>query len=191
MQIELKVLDNDLYPTIRRMAGKCEFPDTIGLPYFATSGSCAMDLKSAEDITLLPGERRKIKTGLAIWIGGCKKCKTKNKKYGVAGLILPRSGLGTRGLVLANTAGLIDEDYQGELIISVWNSLAEVEDVDDEYYCGSRTFAERHNILEVSRGDRIAQLMFTPVIRPIWKVVNEFSDSTSRGEGGFNSTGNK
>ena len=182
MQIELKVLDKRLYPTINRMAGKCEFPDTVGLPYFATESSCAMDLRSAEEVALQPGERKKIKTGLAIWTGSkCKSCRKKNNKHGMAALILPRSGLGTQGLVLANTVGLIDEDYQGELIISAWNSAK------------PNTFGPQstgtENTFLIDRGDRIAQLMFIPCIKPNWKVVEEFSNVTGRNVGGFGSSG--
>ncbi len=181
MRIELKILDKELYPTIRRMAGQCEFPDTVGLPYFATDGSCAMDLRSAEEVELQPGERKKIKTGIAIWTGSkCKSCRKKNNKHGMAALILPRSGLGTQGLVLANTVGLIDEDYQGELILSVWNSAK------PNGFGPNVTGTE--NTFLVDRGDRIAQLMFIPCIKPNWKVVEEFSNGTKRGKGGFGST---
>jgi dUTP pyrophosphatase len=164
-----------------------------------------VDLKSAEDVTLLPGERCKIKTGLAVWTGSaCKSCRNKtHKKNGIAALVLPRSGLGTKGLVLANTIGLIDEDYQGELIISAWNSLPD----NLKYTYNDVKKLVREGILQpehlvnlgitgdkaiyIQRGDRIAQLMFTPVIRPHWNIVEEFSHDTSRGAGGFNSTGTK
>jgi dUTP pyrophosphatase len=182
MQIEMKILDSDLYPS-----GNNSSLSPLG---YATLGACAIDLRSAEDVTLMPGERKKIKTGIAIHTGSCSRC-TRNKKHGVAALILPRSGLGTKGLVLANTVGLIDQDYQGELIISAWNSNQSYPDEEYMDFQGSIWQKSTDDPIEITRGDRIAQLMFTPIIRPEFKIVEEFSNSTERGEGGFNSTGDK
>lgn len=131
------------------------------LPSYTTAGSMALDLVCPKDITILPGEVTSIHTGIAIW-SGCLGY--------VAGLILPRSGLGTAGLVLANTVGLIDEDYQGELVVQAWNRNVS-------------------NEIELKTGDRFAQLMFVPVIKAEWKEVAEFSQTTERNTNGFGSTG--
>jgi len=135
--------------------------DSIPLPAYATDGSAAMDLRAAPEsaITLEPGDSVLIPTGLAIHIGDPGWCA----------LILPRSGLGHKhGLVLGNLTGLIDADYQGPLMISCWNR-------------GRAPFT-------IQPGDRIAQLLVTPVARVAWRVVEDFAAST-RGAGGFGSTG--
>ncbi|RMD71225.1 MAG: dUTP diphosphatase [Gammaproteobacteria bacterium] len=135
--------------------------DTIPLPHYATPGSAGMDLRAAipAPLTLSPGKTHLIPTGLAIHIGD----------PGLAGLILPRSGLGHRhGLVLGNLVGLIDSDYQGPLMVSVWNR-------------GDRPYT-----IEV--GERIAQLVFVPIIQAALQVVEDFAES-ERGEGGFGSSG--
>ncbi len=135
--------------------------DTIPLPAYATDGSAAMDLRAAPQapVTLAPGDSALIPTGLAIHIGDPGWCA----------LILPRSGLGHRhGLVLGNLTGLIDADYQGPLMISCWNR-------------GNEPFT-------IQPGDRIAQLLLTPVAQGAWRVVEDFSPS-ERGAGGFGSTG--
>jgi dUTP pyrophosphatase len=85
-------------------------------------------------------------------------------------VISPRSGLGSRGLVLGNLSGLIDSDYQGELMVILWNR--------------SQT-----DTFSVVRGDRVAQMMFIPVLRASWEAVEEFTVATERGTGGFGSTG--
>lgn len=133
-----------------------EFP----LPTYSTPGSAGLDLPAMVDepLTLWPGEVKKIKTGLAIHI----------ESRWIAGVIIPRSGLGSRGLVVGNTVGLIDSDYQGEILIAALNRSDEP--------------------ILISPGDRIAQLVFIPVIHQAFEVVNEFSPS-ERGEGGFGSTG--
>ncbi|MGN6190983.1 MAG: dUTP diphosphatase [Rhodanobacteraceae bacterium] len=133
----------------------------IPLPTYATDGSAAMDLRAAPEgaITLDPGDSALIPTGLAIHVADPGWCA----------LILPRSGLGHKhGLVLGNLTGLIDADYQGPLMISCWNR-------------GSVAFT-------IQPGDRIAQLLVTPVARVVWRVVEEFAPS-ERGTGGFGSTG--
>jgi len=135
--------------------------DSIPLPAYATDGSAAMDLRAASEsaVSLNPGESALIPTGLAIHVADPGWCA----------LILPRSGLGHKhGLVLGNLTGLIDADYQGPLMISCWNR-------------GSVAFT-------IQPGDRIAQLLVTPVARVVWRVVEEFAPS-ERGTGGFGSTG--
>ena len=135
--------------------------DSIPLPTYATDGSAAMDLRAAPEstVTLVPGDSVLIPTGLAIHIGDPGWCA----------LILPRSGLGHKhGLVLGNLTGLIDADYQGPLMISCWNR-------------GREPFT-------IQPGDRIAQLLVTPVARVAWRLVEDFAAS-ERGVGGFGSTG--
>jgi dUTP pyrophosphatase len=149
MLVEVKVLDKEFY-------------GDVGLPKYQTSGSAAIDLHALECITLGPGEQKVLGTGLAIWIG--------KGAMDVAGVVVPRSGLGKRGLVLANTVGVIDSDYQGEVKIVAWNRTGE-------------------DVIPIQRGDRIAQLMFTPIVKPQWLMVDEFSNKTARGVGGFGSTG--
>ncbi len=133
----------------------------IPLPHYATSGSAGMDLRACidEKITVAPGETRLIPTGIAIYIA--------DPTY--AALILPRSGLGHKhGIVLGNLVGLIDSDYQGELMISCWNR-------------GSVEFT-------IAPADRIAQLVLVPVIQSQLNIVEEFKE-TRRGAGGFGSSG--
>lgn len=157
MKIEIKVLNKEFYKR-EKLGG--EYYD---LPDYQTFGSAAVDLCCTEDLTIYPGDVRLIGTGLAISINNPE----------VAAIILPRSGLGhTKGLVLGNLVGLIDEDYRGELKISAWN----------------RKQAPGGHI-DLKAGDRIAQLMFIPIIKAKWERVEEFSNHTNRGEGGFSSTG--
>lgn len=135
--------------------------DTIALPAYSTGGSAGMDLRACLDDSLLlgPGTTSLIPTGLAIYI----------EDPGFAALILPRSGLGHKhGIVLGNLVGLIDSDYQGELMISAWNR-------------GDSSFT-------IEPGDRIAQLIIVPVHQARFTIVNEFS-STQRGANGFGSSG--
>lgn len=178
MRIELKVVNKGFY-------------EDYQLPHYATQGSAAIDLVCTEDITIYPGETKMIPTGLAIWIGsGVDELRGSSTEgeptgtdLGVAGLILPRSGLGTKGLVLANTVGLIDEDYQGELMVSAWNRNNDI--------IGNRTTNLQFNQvpIELKAGDRFAQLTFIPVIRAKFDIVEEFSNNTHRGASGFGSTG--
>ena len=135
----------------------------IPLPAHATEGSAGMDLRACIDktITLNPGETELIPTGVAIHIAD----------PGLAATILPRSGLGHKhGIVLGNLVGLIDSDYQGQLFVSCWNR-------------GDKTFT-------IEIGDRIAQLVFVPVVQADFDVVDEF-DASDRGEGGFGHSGSK
>ncbi|HZW50659.1 MAG TPA: dUTP diphosphatase, partial [Rudaea sp.] len=129
----------------------------IPLPAPATAGSAGMDLRAALDapLTLVPGESALIPTGIAIHVGDPDYCA----------VILPRSGLGHKhGIVLGNLTGLIDADYQGPLMISCWN----------------RAQAP----YTIAPGERIAQLVFLPVARVQFRVVEEFAAS-QRGAGGF------
>ena len=135
--------------------------DDIPLPSYSTPGSAGMDLRACldESLNLAPTETSLIPTGIAIFVAD----------PGYAALILPRSGLGHKhGIVLGNLVGLIDSDYQGELMISAWNR-------------GASNFT-------IDPGDRIAQLVVVPVQQVEFSVVSEFL-STDRGAGGFGSSG--
>jgi dUTP pyrophosphatase len=131
------------------------------LPEYATAASAGLDLRAALEapLTLAPGDAALVPSGLAIHIGD----------PGLCAVILPRSGLGHKhGIVLGNGTGLIDADYQGPLLISVWNR-------------GREPFA-------IAPGDRIAQLVILPIVRAAFEVVDTFADS-ARGAGGFGHTG--
>ncbi|HFC6355780.1 dUTP diphosphatase [Neisseria lactamica] len=131
------------------------------IPAYATAGSAGLDLRACldEEVVLQPGETFLVPTGLAIYLA--------DPAY--AAVLLPRSGLGHKhGIVLGNLVGLIDSDYQGELKVSLWNR-------------GSEPFA-------VKPFERIAQMVVVPVVQARFKRVEEFVGS-SRGEGGFGSTG--
>jgi dUTP pyrophosphatase len=144
--IDLKVLD-------ARMAEQ--------LPAYATAGSAGLDLRACLDAPLVlePGQTQLIPTGLAIHVAD----------PGLAALILPRSGLGHKhGIVLGNLVGLIDSDYQGQLMVSCWNR-------------GQASFT-------IQPMERIAQLVIVPVVQAQFRVVEEFGVS-DRGAGGFGSTG--
>lgn len=147
-RIQLKVLD----PRLGR---------DLPLPAYATDGSAGLDLRALLDaaLTLAPGATTLLKTGLAIHLGD----------PGLAAVILPRSGLGHKhGIVLGNLVGLIDSDYQGELMVSCWNR-------------GQTAFT-------IEPGERIAQLVIVPVVRADFEIVAEF-DASGRGAGGFGHTG--
>ncbi|ACZ75045.1 MULTISPECIES: dUTP diphosphatase [Dickeya] len=131
------------------------------LPTYATPGSAGLDLRACLDsaIVLAAGETTLVPTGLAIHIADPS----------LAAVILPRSGLGHKhGVVLGNLVGLIDSDYQGQLMVSVWNR-------------GSQSFT-------IEPGERIAQMVFVPVVQAEFNLVNDFVDS-ERGEGGFGHSG--
>jgi dUTP pyrophosphatase len=133
------------------------------LPAYATAGSAGLDLRACinEALHIQPGTTHLIPTGLAIHLA--------DPAY--AAMILPRSGLGHKhGIVLGNLVGLIDSDYQGELMVSTWNR-------------GSTEFV-------LNPLDRLAQLVIVPVLQVGFNMVDEF-DSSSRGAGGFGSTGKK
>lgn len=147
-KVQFRILD----PRVGR-----DFP----LPKYATEGSAGLDLRACLDerLKLEPGETCLISTGLAIHIAD----------PALAGMILPRSGLGHKhGIVLGNLVGLIDSDYQGELMVSCWNR-------------GNRTFV-------IEPGERLAQLVFVPVVQARLEQVEEFADSV-RGAGGFGHSG--
>ncbi len=146
--IELKILD----PRLGR---------EIPLPAYATTGSAGLDLRACltEPLTVHPGETHLIPTGLAMHIAD----------PGLAAMVLPRSGLGHKhGIVLGNLVGLIDSDYQGELLVSCWN--------------------RGHAPFTIDIGERIAQLVIVPVVRAEFAIVPEFTPS-SRGTGGFGHSG--
>lgn len=131
------------------------------MPDYATAGSAGVDLRACLDapLTLNPGETELLPSGLSVHIGD----------PGLAAVILPRSGLGHKhGIVLGNLVGLIDSDYQGELMVSCWNR-------------GSSVFV-------IEPGERVAQLVLVPVVRAEFEVVEAFAASV-RGEGGFGSSG--
>jgi dUTP pyrophosphatase len=144
--IDVKILDS-------RMNGQ--------LPAYGTPGSAGLDLRACIDapLTLEPGQTVLVPTGLAIHIGD----------PGYAAMILPRSGLGHKsGIVLGNLVGLIDSDYQGQLMVSTWN--------------------RGHAAFTLQPLDRLAQLVIVPVLQVGFNVVEEFA-SSERGAGGFGSTG--
>ncbi|MBV7388526.1 dUTP diphosphatase [Pasteurellaceae bacterium TAE3-ERU1] len=146
--IDLKILD----PRIGR-----DFP----LPAYATPGSAGLDLRAMLDapLRLKPGETQLIPTGIAVHVADAN----------LAAVILPRSGLGHKnGIVLGNLVGLIDSDYQGPLMVSLWNR-------------GQSEFT-------VEVGDRIAQLVFVPVVQAQFNVVDDF-EASERGAGGFGHSG--
>ena len=148
MKVQVKVLDSRL--------GN-EWP----MPTYATTGSAGLDLRACVDAATViePGQTVLVKTGLSIYI---------EDPY-FAGLILPRSGLGHKhGIVLGNLVGLIDSDYQGELMISVWN--------------------RSQTAFSLEPGERLAQYVLVPVIQAHFDIVNEF-EATERGAGGFGHTG--
>ena len=133
----------------------------IPLPTYATIGSAGMDLRACVDtsITISPGETVLIPTGISIYI----------QDPGLAATIIPRSGLGHKhGIVLGNLVGLIDSDYQGPLMVSLWNRSKEP--------------------FDINVGDRIAQLVIVPIVQTTFEIVEKFTAS-ERGEGGFGHTG--
>ena len=147
-QIQVRILDPRL--------GK-DFP----LPDYATAGSAGVDLRACVDapLTIVPGQTILVPTGMAIHIGD----------PGLAAVILPRSGLGHKnGIVLGNLVGLIDSDYQGQLMVSCWNRGAEP--------------------FELEPGVRLAQMVFVPVVQVGFEIVDDFR-ATERGAGGFGHTG--
>jgi dUTP pyrophosphatase len=134
---------------------------SIPLPHYATAGSAGLDLRAclSEPLTIEPQQTHLVKTGIAIHIADPH----------FAAMILPRSGLGHKhGIVLGNLVGLIDSDYQGELMVSCWNR-------SDQPYT-------------IKVGERIAQLIIVPVLQAQLNVVSDFNESV-RGDGGFGSSG--
>lgn len=151
-QLQVKILDE-------RLGQQWPLPD------YATDGAAGLDLIACIDgsMTIQPHTTHLIPTGLSIFLSDPNYCA----------MILPRSGLGHKhGVILGNSVGLIDADYQGPLMISCFN--------------------RSQNDFIVEPGMRIAQLIITPVVRPTWKIVESFeTEATTRGEGGFGSTGVK
>jgi dUTP pyrophosphatase len=148
--IQLKILDP-------RIGTEFELPD------YATDGSAGMDLRACIDqpLTLAAGQTELIPTGLSIYV----------QDPALAAVLLPRSGLGHKhGIVLGNLTGLIDSDYQGPLMVSLWNR-------------GQHEFS-------VHPGDRIAQMVIVPIVQASFKIVDQF-DESARAEGGFGHTGVK
>ena len=149
---------------MKRMQVKILSPrlgNEIPLPDYSTPGSAGMDLRACIDapVCLQPGEAELIPSGLAIYI----------EDSHLAGLVLPRSGLGHKhGVVLGNLVGLLDSDYQGELMISCWNRSA--------------------NEFTIEPGERVAQLILVPIVQTEFQIVDEF-EHTSRGTAGFGSSG--
>lgn len=147
MQIDVKVLDP-------RMAGQ--------LPQYATAGSAGLDLRACLDapLTLAPNAWQLVPTGLAVHLAD----------PGFAALILPRSGLGHKhGIVLGNLVGLIDSDYQGQLMVSAWNRSGVA--------------------FTIEPMERIAQMVIVPVVQARFNVVDDFAAPSERGAGGYGSTG--
>lgn len=145
LNIEIQLLDSELYGE--------EGPE------YATKGSIGVDLKLIKDIVLLPNSTQLVGTGLALNI----------VDKSVGAFVYPRSGLGHKqGVVLGNLTGVIDSDYQGEIMLSLWNRSEEVR--------------------YLSRGDRVAQLVFVPILKPKLEIVSWFEVS-DRGAQGFGSTG--
>jgi len=146
MKVDIKILDARLVDQ---------------LPGYATPGSAGLDLRAClqEPLTLAPNAWQLVPTGLAMWL----------KDPGYAALILPRSGLGHKhGIVLGNLVGLIDSDYQGQLMVSCWN--------------------RSDTVFTLQPMERLAQLVIVPVVQAQFNVVSEFPAS-ERGEGGYGSTG--
>ena len=131
-------------------------------PHYATPGAAGLDLRACLDapLTIVPGETTLVRTGMAIHLAD----------PGLAALILPRSGLGHKhGIVLGNLVGLIDSDYQGQLMVSAWN---------------------RSQLpFTIEPMERIAQLVIVPVLQAKFNIVDDFAAATERGAGGYGSTG--
>jgi len=145
MQIDLKILDPRLHP-----------------PVYATAGSAGLDLRACIDapLSLAPGQCELVPTGMALYL----------KDPGYAALIVPRSGLGHKhGLVLGNLVGLIDSDYQGQIMVSAWNRAA--------------------SAFVLKPLERLAQLVIVPVVQARFRVVDAFDTTSARATGGYGSTG--
>ncbi|BAF59460.1 dUTPase [Pelotomaculum thermopropionicum SI] len=152
-------MDFSIVVRVKKLSGR--IGDAISLPRYATDGSAGLDLPACldEPLAVPPGARVKVPTGIAIEI----------PHRNIAGLVFPRSGLASKhGISLANAVGVIDSDYKGEIVIAVFNQS------DQEYL--------------IKPGERVAQLVFVPVFTATLDVVENLNCS-SRGEGGFGSTG--
>ncbi len=202
MNIELKILDKKFYPVVETTCMADEKkqwrPMCKPLPDYATTGSAGIDLVATKDYSILPQQRIKIATGIAVHIGTKQQYDLEGfptaaeilaKSMSVMGMIVPRSGLGTKGLILANTIGIIDEDYQGEIIISARNSLPDSFHCHTEKSIHYKTSYAEENTISIKAGYRIAQMVFVPVIKAVWSVVEEFTHTSLRGSGAFGHTG--
>ncbi len=129
------------------------------LPAYATAGSAGMDLRLAECCTIEAGQTKKVHTGISVAM-----------PVGMFAMVTPRSGLGSKGLILANSTGIIDSDYRGEIMLPLYN--------------------RSNRAMVLKEGERIAQIIFLPYARVSFNVVKKFTEETERGEGGFGSTGN-
>tara|TARA_R110002020_G_scaffold153432_3_gene332837 strand:+ start:2215 stop:2667 length:453 start_codon:yes stop_codon:yes gene_type:complete len=146
LPIEMVVLNSDI--------------EEYGLPTWATTGSAGVDLRALETVEMHSGDSHAFPLGFAISL-----------PFGTFGLLAPRSGLGIKQIHLSNLMGIIDSDYQGELVVNLTNN-------------------SRHPVpFEIKKGDRIAQLVILPFAHAAWNVVPTFSYSSDRGDGGFGSTG--
>lgn len=152
MKIDTKILSDKITPDMLQP----KTPGSAGIDLMAVNFPVTA---VTQECYIYPGQCIKIGTGIAIHL--------QNKMY--AAMILPRSGTGTKGLVLANTIGLIDSDYQGEIILSVWNRSCDA--------------------IKINAMDRIAQLIIVPVIQPQFNFVESFTEDSIRGDGAFGSTG--
>lgn len=149
------------HPTVDLRLLDPRFGSTFPLPDFATDGAAGLDLRAAIEgpLTLAADACVMVPTGIAIHLA--------DRHW--AALILPRSGLGHKGLILGNTIGLIDSDYQGEIRLSCWN---------------------RGPIpLTIEPGDRVAQLVVIPIVTPVFRIVTTFATVTTRHDGGFGHSG--
>lgn len=178
VNIDCKILDHRL-------------GDIWPLPAYATRGSAGMDLRACidEPVTILEGQNMLIPTGIAVHIADPS----------LMAMLLPRSGEGhKRGLVLGNLVGIGDSDYQGQLLISAWNrkhqefkyiNIADMDELpedDDAYVTGTQEKID-HSIT-INPGDRIAQMIFVPVVQGILNIVEDF-EASERGAGGFGHSG--
>ncbi len=151
LNIKIKILDKRLM-------------EDFSLPNYETMMSAGMDLRAMvdKDFVLNPDEVRLVPTGFAMYIADPN----------VTALVVPRSGLGYKhGIVLSNLVGVIDADYQGQLMVPLWNHSKEP--------------------FNITVGDRIAQMLFIPVLHPAFEITEEFSNPSARGTEGFGSTGNR
>jgi dUTP pyrophosphatase len=152
MKVDVKLLDSRL--------------SAWGFPHWGSAMAAGLDLFACldEPLTLHPGDPPVlVSSGIAIRIGDPGYCA----------IIAPRSGLGHRGLVLGNTVGVVDADYEGPCLVSAWN----------------RNPPGTGQAITISPGDRLAQMLFVPVARPRFRIVSAFDGETARGAGGFGSTG--
>jgi dUTP pyrophosphatase len=159
-------MDQSTHPPLKVRLLDARIGKEFPLPAYATGGSAGLDLRACldEPLRLEPGDTALVPTGLAIYL----------EDPGLAAVILPRSGLGHKhGIVLGNLVGLIDSDYQGQLMVSVWNR--------SNVNRGDMTYT-------IKPGERIAQLVVVPVVQVELQVVEDFA-SSARGAGGFGHSG--